>query len=66
MKIELDLTPAQIDQLRQVIDWLPLARYATLICAVNKALPILESDAEATVTAADPTLGIFSGYGVNP
>lgn len=49
MKIELDLTAQMIDQLRTVMDSLPLARYAPLICAVNKALP-LEADATVALT----------------
>lgn len=44
-RIELELTDHEIEQLRQVIDWLPLARYATLICAVLPKLPLTESEA---------------------
>jgi hypothetical protein len=38
-RIELDLTDAQIDQLRTVVDGLPLDPYASLVVAVVKALP---------------------------
>lgn len=40
-RIELHLTPAQIDQLREVMDGLPLNRYAPLIVVVLRALPML-------------------------
>lgn len=43
-RVELDLTDAQIDQLRTVVDRLPLDPYASLVVAVLKKLP-LESDA---------------------
>ena len=43
-RIELDLTDEQIDQLRRVVDGLPLDPYASLVVAVLKQLP-LESDA---------------------
>lgn len=56
MKIELELTPKMVHQLRAVMDNLPLNPYAPLICTVNKALPF-ESDAETilgTDAAATP------------
>jgi hypothetical protein len=39
MKIELDLAPEQVEQLRQVMDALPLNRYAPLVVSVLRALP---------------------------
>lgn len=38
-RIELDLTDPQIDQLRAVVDRLPLDPYASLVVVVLKALP---------------------------
>lgn len=55
-RIELDLTPAQIQQLREIMDGLPLNRYAPLIVAVLKKLP-MESDAGTpSGVGADPAL----------
>lgn len=51
-RIELELTDHEVEQLRQVIDYLPLARYATLICAVMTQLPLTES-AAGTPSSAD-------------
>jgi hypothetical protein len=63
MKIQLDLAEQQVNELRQVMDWLPLARYALLICAVNKALPlesavdpIPDEDASVALTALAATV----------
>jgi hypothetical protein len=44
LHIELELTPEQIGELRQVIDHLPLNPYGPLICAVLKGLPMLSED----------------------
>lgn len=45
-RVELDLTDVQIDQLRTVVDRLPLDPYASLVVAVLKKLPFdHESDA---------------------
>jgi hypothetical protein len=40
MKIELELTPAEVDQLREIMDSIPLKRGPMLICKVLKALPM--------------------------
>jgi len=40
MKIELDLTPAQIDLLREGIDELPLSKYSTLVATLLPQLPL--------------------------
>ncbi len=56
-RVELDLTSAQIDQLREIMDNLPLNRYAPLICAVLKRLPL--SDASRS-TGADGRPGRFT------
>lgn len=54
-RIELNLSDKEIDQLRQIVDWLPLARYATLICAIMAQLPLTESAAGTPSSAdADP------------
>jgi hypothetical protein len=53
MKITLDLTPEQIDLLREGIDDLPLAKYITLIVPLLDQLPITESDAGAGKAHAD-------------
>lgn len=60
-RIELELTDSEIDQLRQVIDHLPLSRYAPLICAVLPKLPIIESDAEGPGADTDPQVLTPSG-----
>jgi len=44
MKLELELTPKQIDLLREGLDELPLAKYITLIVPLLEQLP-LESTA---------------------
>jgi len=49
-RIELHLTDAQIDQLRAVMDGLPLNPYVNLVVTVLKALP-LESDRNQAGTA---------------
>jgi hypothetical protein len=51
MKIELDLTPAQVDLLREGIDSLPLAKYITVIVPVLKQLPITGSAAGSAPSA---------------
>jgi hypothetical protein len=58
--VEFDLTDQQIDQLRAVIDRLPLDPYASLVVAMLKKLP-LEADASrssgADVDPQAPPLG---------
>lgn len=51
-RIELELTDPQIAQLRAIMDGLPLNRYAPLVLAVLKKLP-LESDAATNASDAD-------------
>lgn len=53
MKIELDLTPAQIDLLREGLDELPLAKYISLIVPMLEQLPITESDVATARGNAD-------------
>jgi hypothetical protein len=53
MKIQLDLTPAQIDLLREGLDELPLAKYITLIVPLLDQLPFTESDVAAALGNAD-------------
>lgn len=53
MKIELDLTPAQIGLLREGIDELPLAKYITLIVPLLEQLPLTESDVAKALGNAD-------------
>jgi hypothetical protein len=45
MKFELDLAPAQIQQLREVVDALPLNRYITFVAAILPQLPLTDGDA---------------------
>lgn len=52
-RIELDLTDAQIDQLRTVVDGLPLDPYAALVFAVLKALPYDHESAVCPPSDAD-------------
>lgn len=52
-RVNLDLTNTQIDQLREIMDNLPLNRYAPLICAVLKGLP-LSAASRSTGADADP------------
>jgi len=49
IRIELELTPKEIDQLREVMDAQPLRPYAPLILKVLSALP-LESNARHDLT----------------
>lgn len=49
-RVELDLTDVQIDQLRAVVDRLPLDPYASLVVAVLKQLPL---SAAGTPSGAD-------------
>jgi hypothetical protein len=56
MKITLDLTPAQIDLLREGIDELPLAKYITLIVPLLEQLPLTESDVATALGNADSAL----------
>lgn len=51
MKIELELTPEMVDQLRFLIDGLPICTYAPLILAVLPKLP-LENESESVATSA--------------
>jgi hypothetical protein len=51
MKIELELTPKMVDQLRFLIDGLPMCTYAPLILAVLPKLP-LENESESVATSA--------------
>jgi hypothetical protein len=52
-RIELDLTDEQIVQLRQIMDNLPLNRYAHLVVAVLKALPFDHESVAGTPSGAD-------------
>lgn len=45
MQITIDLTEQQIDQLREVMDGLPIRPYGSLICKVLPALPFFPSSA---------------------
>lgn len=54
MKLELDLTPAQIDLLREGLDELPLAKYITLIVPLLDQLPFTESDLAKTRSDSTP------------
>ena len=56
MKIELDLTPAQIDLFREGIDELPLAKYITLIIPLLEQLPLTESDVAKALGNVDSAL----------
>jgi hypothetical protein len=54
VKIELELTPKMIDELRFVIDGLPICTYAPLIMAVLPKLPFdHESAAGPPLNSAD-------------
>jgi len=54
MKIQLDLTPNEIELLRQAMDSIPLRPYAPIICKVLLALPIFESvDADTIPVVPD-------------
>lgn len=55
MKIELELTPKMVDQLRFVIDGLPICTYAPLIFAVLRKLPFESESAFSPAPDADPT-----------
>lgn len=48
-RIELDLTDAQIVQLRTVIDGLPMNPYVGLVVAVAKKLPLISEDSDGRV-----------------
>jgi hypothetical protein len=61
-RIEMELTSAQVNQLRAVIDNLPLSRYASLIVAVLPKLP-LSADVLTPVTDAGPASNTPSGLG---
>lgn len=61
-RVELDLTDVQIDQLRTVVDGLPLDPYASLVVAVLKKLP-LESDAVPPNSGADADLRTLTPSG---
>ena len=52
-RIELDLTDAQITQLRAVMDGLPLNRYAPLVLAVLPNLPLENGSASVATSAPD-------------
>lgn len=41
MKVELDLTVGQVNQMRHIMDNLPMGRYAPLILAVLPKLPLI-------------------------
>lgn len=41
MKVELDLTVGQVNQMRHIMDNLPMGRYAPLILAVLAKLPLI-------------------------
>lgn len=70
IRVTFELTDYQIDQLRTVMDGLPLDPYAGLICAVVKKLP-LESDAIPSLTGADadprplPAQGPVGGFSLH-
>jgi hypothetical protein len=53
MKLELDLTPKQIELLREGLDELPLNKYITLIVPLLEQLPITESDVTNALGNAD-------------
>lgn len=55
MKLELNLTPAQINLLREGLDELPLAKYITLIVPLLDQLPLIESAVGAGMARADST-----------
>lgn len=65
-RIELDLTDAQIVQLREIMDAQPLRLYAPLIIKVTDALP-LESAADSQPSADSsrpaPSLPVETGRG---
>lgn len=46
MRIELDLTTRQIDQLREIMENQSVGRYADLICAVLDKLPPTKTELE--------------------
>ena len=58
MNIQLDLTPNEIELLRQAMDSIPLRPYAPIICKVLLALPIfdLPESAARTPSGADADL----------
>lgn len=60
-RVELDLTEVQIDQLRTVVDGLPLDPYASLVVAVLKQLPL--SDAVPPNSGADADLRTLTPSG---
>lgn len=53
MKIELTLTPKQLELLREGLDELPLNKYITLIVPLLEQLPLTESDVAASLGSAD-------------
>lgn len=54
-RIELDLTDREIDQLRKLMDSLPLGTYAPLVVTVLKALPLTAEHAYLQGIAGHPT-----------
>ncbi len=68
MKLELELAPAQIDLLREVIDELPLNKYVTLVAGLLPQLPILDHvptvQPLATAQASGMTFTAFTPRGV--
>jgi hypothetical protein len=63
-RIELDLTDAQIVQLRTLMDGLPMNPYIGLVVAVVKKLPLESADCPPSVADARPAQNISeSGCG---
>src|SRR5579859_6729221 len=70
MKIEFDLTERDIDQLRWIMNHLPLSSHAPLVVAILKALPAgsrgslpesyIDSIPESAYPPADPAAGTGS------
>lgn len=64
MKLTLDLTPAQIDLLREGLDELPLAKYISIIVPMLEQLPITESDVSTARGNADRPPAPLASVGV--
>ena len=63
IRIELELTPKEIDQLREVMDNQPLRPYAPLILKVLNALPFESDAARPSADSARPALSALEGLG---
>lgn len=67
MKIELNLADREIDQLRELMGSLPLGKYAPLVVAVLKALPLTAEHAYLQDIADERECGLgFSPDDVAP